>query len=188
MKMPSLLLTVAVSAILFRCSLGAIYTVGGSRGGWDESTDLEGWVKSIKLLAGDKLVFHYSKSHDLVEVPKTDYDACETTNAIITDNSGKSVVPLTKPGKRYFICGVPGHCASGMKLEVTVFAATHSAASSPVTLPALPPTTLPSGTPVTGAGGSSPSLPPAQPSSAGPRSSLMPFVAYFIFAFAMFAF
>ncbi|KAL9241093.1 hypothetical protein vseg_015243 [Gypsophila vaccaria] len=186
MKMPSFLLNVTVFGILFRCSLGAVYNVGGPRGGWDEKTNLQAWGKPIKFLTGDKLVFLYAKSHDLVEVPKADYDTCEATNAIVTDDSGKSVVPLTKPGKRYFICGVPGHCASGMKLEVTVFPLTHSFASSPVTLPALPPTTV-SSSPMTSPVGSSPSLPPAQPSSAGLRSSFMPFAAYLVSAFAMLA-
>ena len=33
---------------------------------------------------------------------------------------------------RYFICGMPGHCTQGMKLEVNVIPTANSAPTAPV--------------------------------------------------------
>ena len=34
--------------------------------------------------------------------------------------TGSDTVRLNGAGERYFICGAPGHCAAGMKLQVRV--------------------------------------------------------------------
>lgn len=90
-----------------------------------------------------RAVFTYPSSHDVVEVPKASYDACSPANALASYTGGSTTVKLDAPGKHYFICGVPGHCAAGMKLEVTVAAATatkprHKGAA-PAAAPAMPP-------------------------------------------------
>ncbi|KAK8968180.1 hypothetical protein KSP40_PGU008502 [Platanthera guangdongensis] len=36
---------------------------------------------------------------------------------------GTAVVKLASPGIRYFICGTPGHCAQGMKLQINTVSA-----------------------------------------------------------------
>nr|CAD1818696.1 unnamed protein product [Ananas comosus var. bracteatus] len=59
--------------------------------------------------------------------------------------------PPLQAGSRYFICGTPGHCSSGMKLAVTVTAAspstTPAGGSTPSsTTPTTPTTTSPSST------------------------------------------
>lgn len=79
-------------------------------------------------------VFQYPPNHDVVEVPKADYDSCQPTNPIQSYNDGATTIPLTLPGKRYFICGTIGHCSLGMKVEIdTLASATTSAtpAASP---------------------------------------------------------
>ena len=62
--------------------------------------------------------FKFAPSHDVTEVDKKDYDSCSAANPIKSYTGGSAAVKLTAPGKRYFICSVPGHCAAGMKLEV----------------------------------------------------------------------
>jgi len=90
-------------------------------------------------------VFQYPPNHDVVEVTKADYDSCQPTKPIQSYNDGATTIPLTSPGKRYFICGTIGHCSQGMKLEVDALAtATTSAtpAASPedsTTSPAVSP-------------------------------------------------
>ncbi|KAK1304890.1 hypothetical protein QJS10_CPB11g01157 [Acorus calamus] len=117
--------------------MGATLTVGGSGGGWDQTTDLATWASGQTFTVGDSLVFQYSSLHDVMEVTNADYNACQTSSPLKTYNDGKSTVTLSSPGKRYFICGTAGHCSGGMKLEVnTVSAATatptpSSANSSP---------------------------------------------------------
>jgi len=55
-------------------------------------------------------------------VSKSGYYTCSGSNALSDDSSGWTVVTLTAPGTRYFICNIPGHCANGMKLAVAVAA------------------------------------------------------------------
>ena len=67
-------------------------------------------------------MFKYSSAaHDVVEVSKAGYDSCSASSPIATYQTGNDTVQLpTGSVTRYFICGVPGHCAAGMKLAVTV--------------------------------------------------------------------
>lgn len=71
--------------------------------------------------------FQYSPSHNVLEVSKADYDSCQGSNSIQAYNGGSTTIPLSSPGKRYFICGTIGHCSQGMKLEVDTSLATTSA-------------------------------------------------------------
>jgi hypothetical protein len=89
--------------------------------------------------------FRYSSYHNVVEVTADDYEACSTANPVMFDNSGLTTVALTAPGKRYFICGGPGHCQNGMKVEVNV--ADRPAPASPSSPPQLPPAPAPAAEP-----------------------------------------
>lgn len=76
-------------------------------------------------------MFKYiSKAHSVTEVSKSDYDSCSVTNSLSDDESGNTVITLQTPGTHYFICNVPGHCASGMKLAVAVSATPTGTTSS----------------------------------------------------------
>ena len=45
--------------------------------------------------------------------------------------SGNDIIPLKTPGKKWYICGAPNHCANGnQKLAITVFGG-QSPAPSP---------------------------------------------------------
>ncbi|KAH9744593.1 Uclacyanin 1 [Citrus sinensis] len=122
---------VAATAMLIQLSMAANYTVGGPNGGWDTATDLRTWATSQKFLVGDNLIFQYPSSHDVTEVSKPDYDSCQTSNKIQSYTDGNTVIPLSSPGKRYFICGAPGHCTVGMKVEIDALASTSPAPASP---------------------------------------------------------
>ena len=96
-------------------------------------------------------VFSYSPViHDVVEVHKEDYPACDISHPIKTHNDGETVVPLDKQGRRYFVCGHQGHCSMGLKLEVEV----------------LPPLSEDQNN---GGGGGKPKSPPSSPSSPSSR-------------------
>ncbi|GKA41250.1 basic blue protein-like protein [Tanacetum coccineum] len=65
------------------------------------------------------IVFNYAKgAHNVVVVNKAGYDGCSTTprNAKVY-TSGKDQIRLVK-GVNNFICSLPGHCGSGMKIQV----------------------------------------------------------------------
>ncbi|KAJ8459075.1 hypothetical protein OPV22_032001 [Ensete ventricosum] len=107
-------------AALLHVAIATRYTVGGPNGGWNTNTDLEAWASTKRFAPGDGLIFTYTSSHDVLEVTKAAYDACSATTPMESYTGGSTAIKLSAPGKRYFICGVPGHCAAGMKLEVDV--------------------------------------------------------------------
>ena len=77
-------------------------------------------------------VFSYVRTdHTVTEVSRSGYDACSGGDARSEDNnSGLTTVTLATPGAHYFICVVPDHCASGMRLAVNVSAAPSSGAAA----------------------------------------------------------
>ncbi|KQK10114.1 blue copper protein [Brachypodium distachyon] len=115
----------------------ADHVVGGPTGGWQGGTDYKSWVSAQAFAPGDTLTFKYSSRHNVLEVTSDDYEACSTANPVSYDNSGATTIALASPGKRYFICGGPGHCQAGMKLEVAV--AERPAPTTPSPTPQLPP-------------------------------------------------
>lgn len=64
--------------------------------------------------------FQYSSAHSVLEVSEADHGACSPSNPLRSHQGQSTTIPLTKAGTRYFICGAPGHCASGMKVAITV--------------------------------------------------------------------
>ncbi|XP_008793738.2 uclacyanin 1 [Phoenix dactylifera] len=134
---------VATIAALVQVAIGGSFTVGGQNGGWDLSTNLAAWAAAQKFNVGDTLTFNYASAHDVLEVSKADYDACATSKPTNSYTGGSTVVKLSSPGKRYFICGIPGHCSQGMKVEIDVVAAVTAtpptAAASPPLAKSFPP-------------------------------------------------
>lgn len=113
--------------------------------------------------------FKYGPSHSVNEVNKAGYDSCGGT-PIDTHSGGDTTIDLDTVGPRYFICPTPGHCQGGMKLAVTVVAAssgppaTPSPPSSTPGTPTTPDTPPAAGTPTPKSGSTSP--PPPKPSGA----------------------
>ncbi|XP_060211465.1 uclacyanin 1 [Lycium barbarum] len=136
MAMVRILMSLATIALVLGSAVAANHTVGAPNGGWDQSADLKTWAASETFVVGDSLIFAYTPNHDVLEVTKADYDSCQTTNAISTNGGGMTVIPLSSSGKRYFICGTGGHCASGMKLEVNTLATVPPPTSAPAKSPA----------------------------------------------------
>ncbi|KQJ90590.1 blue copper protein [Brachypodium distachyon] len=116
--------SVALVALLVASCAGmaaaASFTVGDAQG-WVAGIDYSGWTSGKSFAVGDTLVFTYaSKVHTVTEVSKSGYAACSGSSALGNDDSGSTTVTLSTPGTHYYICNIPGHCASGMKLAVNV--------------------------------------------------------------------
>lgn len=126
------------------------YTVGGSSG-WANGIDYSTWTNGKTFVVGDTLAFNYGAgAHTVNRVSSGDYSACSSSNALSTDSSGQTTVTLSSPGNYYFICGVAGHCANGMKLTVAVTSPSSTATSPPSTGTTTPPTiNTPTGTTTT---------------------------------------
>ncbi|CAL1390289.1 unnamed protein product [Linum trigynum] len=117
-------------------TLATTYTVGDTSG-WAIGADYTTWTAGKSFKVGDSLVFNYPGGHTVDEVSASDYKTCTVGNALNSDNSGATTVPLKTAGTHYFICGVVGHCGGGMKLAVTVAAAAAGGGSAtPTTSPA----------------------------------------------------
>uniref|UniRef100_A0A0E0EHP1 Phytocyanin domain-containing protein n=1 Tax=Oryza meridionalis TaxID=40149 RepID=A0A0E0EHP1_9ORYZ len=129
-RAPAMAAAVMVAAVLAGQAMAAgatTYTVGAPDGLWDMETDYKEWVARRTFHPGDKLTFTYSRElHDVVEVTKAGYDACSSANNISAFRSGNDLVALTAVGTRYFLCGLTGHCGSGMKIRIDVLAAASS--------------------------------------------------------------
>lgn len=128
---------VAVALLsLINAATAADYVVGNPAGGWDGRTDYKSWAAAQTFAPGDTLTFKYTSYHNVLEVTKDAFEACTTADPISYDNSGSTTIALTAPGTRYFICGAPGHCLGGMKMEVQV--ADRPAPTTPSSPPPLP--------------------------------------------------
>ncbi|KAL1534280.1 basic blue protein-like [Salvia divinorum] len=94
-------------------AFAANYVVGDASG-W--KFNVAGWENGKSFKTGDTLVFKYTPgAHNVVVVDKASYDACIVPGNAKTYASGNDVITLGK-GPNYLICGLPQHCAFGMKI------------------------------------------------------------------------
>lgn len=108
------------------------------------------WASQQTFTQGDVLEFNYTTGfHDVAEVNKAAYDACNIRSPISSDSNGPSNVTLTTPGEHYYICTIGMHCALGMKLAINVSASTSTTPSSPTPATAPAPKAVPAPAPVT---------------------------------------
>ncbi|KNA22266.1 hypothetical protein SOVF_035620 [Spinacia oleracea] len=117
------MLMLIMSAILkFRCASSAVNHVVGDSSGWDLSSNISLWSASTTFYVNDSLVFNYTPDHDVIEVVSSDFATCRITSPVSSydDVNGQTVILLSQPGSRYFICGRPRHCSMGLKLSVQV--------------------------------------------------------------------
>merc|ERR1712013_861340 len=83
------------------------------------------WVRGMTpvqlcVIPGTRVTFDWTSGHNMLEVTTESYESC-TGFANTSPESGPAVwlAPSTL-GINYFACGVPGHCANGMKAMIEV--------------------------------------------------------------------
>ncbi|XP_010508251.1 PREDICTED: uclacyanin-2-like [Camelina sativa] len=153
-------------------AVAVTHTVGGASQ-WASGVDYTVWATGKTFRVGDTLKFTYGPSHSVNEVNKAGYDSCGGT-PIDTHSGGDTEIDLETVGIKYFICPTSGHCEGGMKLAVTVVAASTGPPATPSppsstpetpTKPGSPPADgTPPTTPTPDSGSTSP--PPPKPSGA----------------------
>ncbi|CAL9215929.1 unnamed protein product [Arabidopsis halleri] len=79
---------------------------------WSLGTDYTPLATGKTFAVGDTIVFNYGAGHTVDEVSENGYKSCTLGNSITSDSSGTTTIALTTTGPRYFICGIPGHCAA----------------------------------------------------------------------------
>ncbi|KAH9323726.1 hypothetical protein KI387_018365 [Taxus chinensis] len=121
--------------------LAVEYNVGDKAGWIVGPVNYTTWAASNQFHVGDTIVFSYNKQfHNVLEVTKGNFDKCTSAGPLASYNDGNTTMVLKKAGAHYYICGFPGHCVAGQKVEITVLQAA-SPAPNTVTLkgPALSP-------------------------------------------------
>lgn len=148
----------ALAVLCVASSTAEVYKVGDDKG-WTTLTpipDYQKWSSSKAFKVGDSIVFEYPPQiHNVVQVNYTDYKNCNAASPIRTFTSGKDTIPINRKGHYWYICGIPGHCAMGQKVDIRVV--THVTQTPPST----PTSSSPSAP--TPSSGPSPSAPAPSP-------------------------
>uniref|UniRef100_A0A0D9XRM8 Phytocyanin domain-containing protein n=1 Tax=Leersia perrieri TaxID=77586 RepID=A0A0D9XRM8_9ORYZ len=108
-------------ALAFSTTVLAETHVVGDSNGWDFSVSFDSWADGKVFAAGDTLVFNFKPgAHNVLAVDAAAYRSCKVSGAAADSVAAATGTAsfLLKKGVNYFICGVPGHCAAGMKLRV----------------------------------------------------------------------
>nr|CAB3492790.1 unnamed protein product [Digitaria exilis] len=177
------LLALTLGLAMAATSSAVLYKVGDNSG-WTilNNINYTDWTSKKTFHVGDiigkftfslartrSILWEYSFSefkyppgiHNVLEVKKADYDSCSNSTPIATHTSGDDKITIKSPGHRFFICGVPGHCTAGQKLNIRVLKPSTAPSKAPSPAPPAPAPASP-----TGSGGSSGSAsPPASSSS-----------------------
>ncbi|KDP43194.1 hypothetical protein JCGZ_22746 [Jatropha curcas] len=106
------------------------YIVGDDEG-WNVGVNYTDWAKDKLFYVGDRLVFQYKSPNNVYKVNGDQFKNCIPSNDLL--NTGNDTVPLSKPGKKWYICGATGHCEQGQKLVINV--ESNGPASSPAPTP-----------------------------------------------------
>ncbi|XP_066333263.1 blue copper protein-like [Miscanthus floridulus] len=133
MGMKKGLLVLTLGLAMAATSSAVVYKVGDTSG-WTilGNVNYTDWTSKKNFRVGDTIEFTYPPGiHNVLEVKKADYDSCTNSTPIATHTSGDDKVVIKSPGHRFFICGVPGHCAAGQKLNIRVLKTRSSDAPSP---------------------------------------------------------
>ncbi|KAK9927402.1 hypothetical protein M0R45_024586 [Rubus argutus] len=164
MASSQLFIILAVLAIFAPSILAKDFVVGDEQG-WTVKIDYEAWAKGKQFNVGDNLLFKYPPgAHNVVEVKENEFKECAAPSSTKPLISGKDVIKLDSPGKRWFICSVGKHCQMGnQKVAINVQSSSSSSSSSSSTPSASPSASSPS-SPIE----SNPSPSPPGPSDPSP--------------------
>ncbi|KAE8728138.1 hypothetical protein F3Y22_tig00004779pilonHSYRG00152 [Hibiscus syriacus] len=116
---------------LLRLSDAAVYKVGDA-GGWTSigNLDYKQWATTKTFQLGDIIHFEYNAQfHNVMRVTHSMYKACNASAPLATYATGNDTINITAKGHHYFICGVPGHCQSGQKVDINVLRESETAAT-----------------------------------------------------------
>ncbi|KAK9135561.1 hypothetical protein Syun_014891 [Stephania yunnanensis] len=125
---------IAFAAIIFPALASAAKYIVGDETGWTNGFNYTTWASGKEFHVGDELLFNYpAGKHNVFKVNGTQFKNCEIPPLNEALTSGKDVIPLAKPGKKWYICGVAKHCAEGgQKLVINVLPAVGAPAPSPL--------------------------------------------------------
>ncbi|PSR92701.1 Mavicyanin like [Actinidia chinensis var. chinensis] len=137
---------VAIFGTLFVSkSMAVVYKVGDSTG-WTTigNFDYKQWAATKTFQIGDVIRFEYNPQfHNVMQVTHPEYRSCNTSAPIATHTTGNDSITITANGHHFFLCGVPGHCQSGQKVDINVLRAALVPSPSVSPTPPTPDATVP---------------------------------------------
>ncbi|KAB2058650.1 hypothetical protein E1A91_A11G255900v1 [Gossypium mustelinum] len=124
----SLVIFAIVAFMAPTISLAMDYVVGDDNG-WKLEVNYTDWAKDKQFYVGDTLLFKYNNAgHNVYKVTGDDFNGCNVpSNNSLGLFTGNDKINLAAAGKKWYICGVTGHCNQGMKLKITVLDGTAPA-------------------------------------------------------------
>lgn len=130
-----------------------------------------------------RAVFEYNKSfHNVLEVTKAEYNACNASSPIATYATGNDSITIKTKGHHYFLCGFPGHCTIGQKVDIYI---PKSSSAAPSTSPAAAPSPSSGGSSSSSSGTGGIPAPAAAPR---PSAGTKPVPQAFALVLAVFSF
>ncbi|KAL3517577.1 hypothetical protein ACH5RR_020166 [Cinchona calisaya] len=112
----------AISGVSLTNSNSSIIHKVGDRQGWtaDVGVDYIRWAQSGTFHIGDIIYFEYDPGfHNVLQVSREDYHACNAANPIATYSSGNDYIKIKSHGHYFFICGFPSHCTlTSQKVDI----------------------------------------------------------------------
>ncbi|KAJ9692683.1 hypothetical protein PVL29_011661 [Vitis rotundifolia] len=145
MCMVGVMIVVAATLMVNFAAAQTVHVVGDSLG-WtvppNGAAAYTSWASNKQFMVGDILVFNFATNeHDVVELSKESFDACNYSNPIETN------ITLATAGNHYYVCTIGSHCTSGQKLAISVSATPGASPPSSSTAPPPPSTNTPPSTP-----------------------------------------
>ncbi|KAL8105140.1 hypothetical protein AgCh_029071 [Apium graveolens] len=137
----TVLLGLVILVSQLQVSVGAVYKVGESAG-WTiaGSVDYKKWSAAKTFHVGDIILFQYnSQFHNVMQVSHAEYKSCNASAPIVTHTTGNDSITVTSKGHHFFLCGIPGHCQAGQKVDINVLRVSSSKAPSSSTTPSSSP-------------------------------------------------
>ncbi|KAL8047902.1 hypothetical protein ABFX02_07G029900 [Erythranthe guttata] len=131
--MAVLLWLIIVFGASIEATNGGVYKVGDSAG-WTTigNVDYKQWALTKTFQLGDVIVFEYNPQfHNVMQVTHAEYRACNVSSPISTHTTGNDSITIDTRGHHFFLCGVPGHCQAGQKVDINVLPLSTSAPPTP---------------------------------------------------------
>ncbi|XP_028771636.1 mavicyanin-like [Neltuma alba] len=130
-----LLITMIMMMKMAIMSNAAVYKVGGSDG-WTSigRVDYKNWAASKNFQVGDTIIFEYNPQyHNVMRVAYEMYKSCNVSEGtpLVTFSTGNDSIKLNHYGHHLFMCGFPGHCQKGQKVDINVVRVSATKAPTP---------------------------------------------------------
>ncbi|PON80120.1 Phytocyanin domain containing protein [Parasponia andersonii] len=109
-------------AVTLQVSKAAVHKVGDSAG-WTTigNVDYKLWSATKTFQVGDTIKFEYNPQfHNVMRVTHAMFRSCNASLPLETYTTGNDTITITTRGHHFYICGVPGHCQGGQKVDINV--------------------------------------------------------------------